>query len=98
MTSMLLTLRYARDRSSGLRMADIAGARGSRQRAKGCAPPHPSRSASDQPAALQSRKGMFFSFAYFAADSSIIGRTIDWSEVIQSVIAFHLLPSHCRNF
>src|SRR5215471_19524578 len=38
MTSMLLTLRYARDCTSDLRMADIAGANGGRTGAKGCAP------------------------------------------------------------
>src|SRR5437899_7386222 len=27
-----------------------------------------------------------------------MGLTIDWSEVIQSVIVVHLAPSHCRNF
>ncbi len=46
----------------------------------------------------QSRGVMPFSLAYFAADSSIIGRTIAWSEAIQSVITFHFLPSHWTNF
>ncbi len=27
-----------------------------------------------------------------------MGLTIDWSEVIQSVMVFHFAPSHCRNF
>ena len=39
----------------------------------------------------QSRGVMLFSFAYCAAEASIIGRTIDWSEAIQSLITFHLL-------
>src|SRR2546430_5784974 len=45
----------------------------------------------------QSRGAMPFSLAYCAAEASTIGRTIDWSEAIQSVITFHFLPSHCRN-
>src|SRR5512134_3269328 len=46
----------------------------------------------------QSRGVMLFSLAYCAAEASIIGRTIVWSEGIQSVITFHLRPFHCRNF
>src|SRR5205814_4375872 len=45
----------------------------------------------------QSRGAMPFSLAYCAAEASTIGRTIDWSEAIQSVSTFHFLPSHCRN-
>src|SRR5256712_11885101 len=45
----------------------------------------------------QSRGAMPFSLAYCAAEASIIGRTIDWSEAIHSVIPCHFLPSHCRH-
>src|ERR1035438_3145197 len=55
----------------------------------------PDRLAHHQPSFEQSRRVMPFSFAYLPADSSIIGRTIDWSEAIQSVMVFHFLPSHC---
>src|SRR5512145_2066499 len=45
-----------------------------------------------QPASfVQSRGLMFFSLAYAAADSSIIGRTMLWSDSIQSVMTFHFL-------
>ena len=57
-----------------------------------CLPLLPPRSLSDPSAALlQSRGVMPFSFAYCAAEASIIGRTIDWSEVIQSLITFQCL-------
>src|SRR2546428_13916617 len=46
----------------------------------------------------QSRGVMFFSLAYAAADCSTIDRTSSRSGWIQSVITFHWLPSHCRNF
>src|SRR5258706_20627 len=92
MTSMLLTPRYACC-DLGFGTADINEA------------PYPNplpqggRGAGNaQPSFEQSRGVMPFSVAYFAADSSIIGRTIDWSEPIQSVIVFHFAPSHCRNF
>src|SRR2546425_5036489 len=45
----------------------------------------------------QSRRVMPFSWAYCAAEASIIGRTIDWSDAIQSVSTFHCPPSHCWN-
>src|SRR5439155_20100306 len=45
----------------------------------------------------QSRRAMPFSWAYCAAEASIIGRTIDWSDAIQSVSTFHCAPSHCCN-
>src|SRR5436190_4260970 len=43
----------------------------------------------------QSRGVMFFSFAYCAASASTIERTSLRSGSIQSVITFHLAPSHC---
>jgi len=63
------------------------------------AAPERGRSAArDQLSFKQSRGVMPFSFAYAAADSSIIGRTTDWSPLIQSVTTFHFVPSHCWNF
>jgi|RhiMetdeSRZDD1v2_1073273.scaffolds.fasta_scaffold112807_3 hypothetical protein len=46
----------------------------------------------------QSRGVIPFSCAYLAADVSTRGRTNAWSVAIQSVIAFHCVPSHCWNF
>ena len=46
---------------------------------------------------MPERGVIFISAAYLAADASIIGRTIDWSVSIQSVITVHFAPSHCRN-
>src|SRR6266496_6286928 len=43
----------------------------------------------------QSRGVMFFSFAYLLAESSIIWRSIALSGAIQSLTTFHCLPSHC---
>src|SRR5258706_14236450 len=92
MTSMLLTPRYACC-DLGFGTADINEA------------PYPNplpqggRGAGNaQPSFEQSRGVMPFSVAYFAADSSIIGRTIDWSEPIQSVIVYHFAPTHCKNY
>src|SRR5713101_6458258 len=89
---MLLTARWACC-DSGLGTADIEEA------------PHPNPlpqagegKGNAQPSLEQSRGVIPFSLAYFAADSSIMGLTIDWSEAIQSVIVFHFAPSHCRNF
>ena len=39
----------------------------------------------------QSRGVIPFSFAYCAAEASTIGRTIDWSDAIQSEITFQFL-------
>src|SRR5678809_922072 len=46
----------------------------------------------------QLRGVMFFSFAYWAASDSTLARTSLRSGSIQSVITFHLAPSHCWNF
>ena len=58
--------------------------RGAAERARRCSVPTPIPCA-------QSRGVMFFSFAYFAADSSTIWRTSSLSGVIQSVIDLPLL-------
>src|SRR5262245_23579776 len=45
----------------------------------------------------QSRGVMPFSCAYLAAAAATRGRTSAWSVAIQSVMAFHCVPSHCWN-
>src|SRR5947199_7475399 len=95
MTSMLLTLRYA------VAAAGAAAGIGTSTKAGGPVRGHhcgaPLRGPAQESLA-QSRGVMLFSFAYFAADSSIILRSIALSDGIQSLTIFHSLPSHVWNF
>src|SRR6266496_3154232 len=97
MTSMLFTARYAAAAGAAVAPAVGAGAFiGSCVEL--CGKLHGGSLVQHHISLPQSRGVMFFSFAYFAADSSTIERTSSLSGWIQSVMTFHSLPSHCWNF
>jgi hypothetical protein len=88
------------DRSERGGAGALAAAIAEASRRRGDARAHPRVVACDQAADsfVQSRGVMFFSFAYFFADSSIIYRIIALSGAYQSLTTFHCVPSHVWNF